>query len=131
MPFISIKIAGPTLAPEQVSLLQDSTTNLMANVLGKKPELTSVLVEQVAVQGWSVGRRHVHVAAHLDAKITAGTNTPDQKARFIAEANALLRSVLGDELPVASYVVIDEVAGDAWGYGGLTQEHRRQAATAA
>jgi 4-oxalocrotonate tautomerase len=129
MPFIHIKIAGPTVAPEQVSRLQDRTTDLMAHVLGKKPELTAVLIEQVAVQGWSVGRGPVPVAAHLDAKITAGTNTPDQKARFIAAANALLRDVLGAELPVASYVVIDEVAGDAWGYDGLTQDHRRQAAT--
>ncbi len=131
MPFVNIKIAGPTLAHEQVSRLQQRTTDLMADVLGKKPELTAVLVEQVAIQGWCVGRGPVRVAAHLDAKITAGTNTAEQKARFIAEANALLRAVLGAELPVASYVVVDEVAGDAWGYDGLTQDHRRHAGISA
>lgn len=125
MPFVNIKIAGPTLTPDQVRQLQERTTGLMAGVLGKKPELTAVLVEQVAAQGWAVGGTPVPVAAHLDAKVTAGTNTPDEKARFVAEANALLRQVLGAELPVASYVVVDEIAGDSWGYGGLTQEYRR------
>jgi 4-oxalocrotonate tautomerase len=125
MPFINIKIAGPTLSSEQISQLQQHTTDLMANVLGKNPGLTAVLVEQVASQGWSVGRSPVRVAAHLDAKITAGTNSSEQKARFIAEANALMHAVLGAELPVATYVVVDEISGDAWGYDGLTQEHRR------
>jgi len=125
MPFVNIKIAGPTLAPEQIRRLQERATDLMAGVLGKKPELTAVLVEQVAIQDWAIGGAPVPVAAHLDAKVTAGTNTPEEKARFVAEANALFKQVLGAELPVASYVVVDEVAGDSWGYGGLTQEYRR------
>jgi len=36
----------------------------------------------------------------------------------------LLKSVVGAAPPVATYVVIDEVPGDAWGYDGLTQAHR-------
>ncbi|HEV2673426.1 MAG TPA: tautomerase family protein [Aliidongia sp.] len=131
MPFVLIKIAGPTLAAEQVRRLQEATTDLMAGVLGKKPELTAVLVEQVAIAGWSVGRAPACAAAHLDAKVTAGTNSAEEKARFIAQANALLRGVLGADLPVASYVVVDELPADAWGYDGLTQDHRRQAASRA
>ena len=129
MPFVTIRIAGPTLAPGQVRRLQESATDLMAGVLGKDPELTAVLVEPVAIGGWSVGRRQPPVAAHLEARVTAGTNTAEDKARFVAAADALLRHVLGAELPVATYVVVDEVPGDAWGYGGLTQEHRRRVAT--
>jgi 4-oxalocrotonate tautomerase len=128
MPFVNIKVAGPTLAVDQITRLQQGATELMARVLGKKPELTAVLVEQVPLQGWAVGAGTVRVAAHLDAKVTAGTNTFEEKSRFIAEANALLKQVLGAELPVASYVVVDEVPGDAWGYDGLTQEYRRLAA---
>lgn len=124
MPFINVKIAGPTLAPEQVRRLQTGVTEMMAGVLRKKPELTSVLVEQLPPSGWSIGNRPASLAAHLDAKITEGTNTPDEKARFIVEANALLKAVLGPTLPVATYVVVDEIPGDAWGYDGLTQAHR-------
>ncbi len=38
---------------------------------------------------------------------------------------------MGDALPVVTYVVIDEVPADAWGYGGRSQERRRQALSSA
>ncbi|WP_197430613.1 tautomerase family protein, partial [Methylobacterium sp. CCH5-D2] len=84
----------------------------------------AVLVEPVAVAGWTVGGAAVGCGAHLDAKITRGTNSAEEKARFIAAAHALLAEVLGPDLPLATYVVVDEVPGEAWGYAGLTQAHR-------
>jgi 4-oxalocrotonate tautomerase len=131
MPFVSIKISGPTLAVEQVRRLQQRTTDLLNSALGKNADLASIVVEQVAAPGWAVGRTPARVAAHLEARVTAGTNTSEEKARFIAEADSLLRHVLGPELPVATYIVVAEVAPDAWGYGGLTQEQRRQEQTLA
>jgi 4-oxalocrotonate tautomerase len=128
MSFVNIKISGPTLAPEQICRLQQRTTSLMADVLGKKTELNSVLVEQTAITGWSLGATSAWVTAHVDAKVAAGTYTPEGKASFIAEVNALLRQILGAELPIASYVAIDEIPDDAWGYDGLTQEHRKRTA---
>jgi 4-oxalocrotonate tautomerase len=130
MPFINIKVAGQTLAPEQLRRLHVEASGLMAGAMRKKHELTSVLVEQVPVAGWAVNGKPVPIAAHLDVKVTAGTNTAEEKARFVAAATALLRDVLGGDLPVATYVVIDEVPGDAWGYDGLTQEQRRAAQAA-
>lgn len=127
MPFINIKIAGPTLTPEQTHHLQQQVTALMAGVLRKNAELTSVLVEQAPVSGWSIGGAPLVVAAHLDAKVTTGTNTAAEKARFIADAHTLLKAVIGPELSVATYVVVHEVSGDAWGYDGLTQAHRAEA----
>jgi 4-oxalocrotonate tautomerase len=124
MPFVNIKIAGLTLTSEHTRHLQKEATALMAGVLGKKAELTSVLVEQAPASGWSIGGQPLVVAAHLDAKVTAGTNTAAEKARFIAGAHALLKSVAGPELSVATYVVVDELPADAWGYDGLTQAHR-------
>jgi 4-oxalocrotonate tautomerase len=127
MPFINVKLAGMTLAPEQTHRLQTEITSLMASVLRKKAELTSVLVEQVPAAGWSIGGKPLTVAAHLDAKVTAGTNTVDEKARFVAAAHALLKAVLGPDLPTATYVVVDELPANAWGYDGLTQAHRAAA----
>jgi 4-oxalocrotonate tautomerase len=127
MPFIHVRIAGPKLSPEKINRLQQGVTTLMADVLRKKAELTSVLVEQVPAFGWSIGAHPLTVAAHLDAKVTTGTNTTEEKASFIAEAHALLKSLLGPELPIATYIVVDEVPGDAWGYDGLSQAHRAKA----
>ncbi|GJE16596.1 tautomerase family protein [Methylobacterium marchantiae] len=127
MPFVNVKIAGRPLEADQVGVLHREVTALMAEVLGKKVELTAVLIEEVPAAAWQVGARPVSCAAHIEAAVTAGTNSRREKADFIARADALLRRVLGDELPLASYVVVHEIAADAWGYGGRTQEHRRLA----
>ena len=124
MPFINVKIAGRPLEHERVEELQQGITGLMADVLDKVGPLVGVLVEQVPAAGWSVGAGPVRQAAHVDAIVSAGTNTPEQKARFIAETHQLLRTVLGADLSEVSYVVVHEVPKDSWGYGGLTQEHR-------
>ena len=74
---------------------------------------------------WTIGGEPVPVAAHLDVKVTRGTNTHEEKARFVAAVAAMFRQVLGPDLPLATYVVIDEIEADAWGYDGITQEERR------
>ncbi len=111
--------------------LQAGVTALMVEILAKRADLTAVLVERVASGGWSVGGSAVSVAAHLDAKVTAGTNSPAQKTAFVAAAHRLLAETLaetlGGDLPLATYVVVDEVPAESWGYAGLTQAHRAQA----
>ncbi len=68
------------------------------------------------------------MAVHVDATITAGTNSPEEKARFIEQTMKLLNHVFGGELNPATYIVIAEVPAQSWGYDGQTQESRRQAA---
>ena len=129
MPFLNLKIAGPTLDGGTIRDLQHDLTAKMADILGKKADLTAILIEQVPdAAAWSVGGEPVPVAAYLDVKITAGTNTSAQKARFIHDAHAMLKATLGSNIPTATYVVLHEVAADAWGYSGLTQAHRRDVA---
>jgi phenylpyruvate tautomerase PptA (4-oxalocrotonate tautomerase family) len=73
MPFIRVTVSGPTLAPKQVVLLHTEITQLMASVLGKRADLTSVL---------------------------------------------------GSELNPVTYIVVNEVPANAWGYDGRSQESR-------
>jgi 4-oxalocrotonate tautomerase len=124
MPFVHIWVAGRTLSFEQVGHLQRGATTLMASIMRKNPGLTAVLVEQVPAPAWSVGARSLDAAAHLEVKVTAGTNTAEEKERFIAAATRLLHQAV-EELPIVTYVVVDEVPGDAGGYGGRTQDNRR------
>jgi 4-oxalocrotonate tautomerase len=118
MSFVSIKIAGPSLALEQVRRLQQEATRIAVDALGATPELTAVLVQQVAVQGWSVGGAPTRVATHVEVKVPMDSATSAQKERFVAETGALLRQVLGGEVPTASYVLVLEVPADAWGVDG-------------
>ena len=126
MPFIHVRHAGAAPDAGAVAILQKGITALMADVLGKTGPLVGVLVESVPAAGWSLGGEPVARAAQVDAIISAGSNTPDEKARFIAETFRLLRSALGPDLSEVSYVVLHEVPKDSWGYGGLTQAHRAE-----
>jgi len=128
MPFIRVTALGSRLAPEQVSRLGSGITALMEGVLGKKPFLTSVLVEQPSNAGWFINGEPTWIAVQVDANISAGTNSAEEKADFIDKAMKLLRAVFGSALSPVTYVIIHEIPAESWGYDGRTQESRRLAA---
>ena len=53
-----------------------------------------------------------------------GTNTKDEKAQYLSDVFAFMGQVLGTRLHEESYVLVHGVPADAYGFGGLTQEHR-------
>jgi 4-oxalocrotonate tautomerase len=126
---ITVKIAHPkaeTLVNEAAAL----ASTLTARWLGKDPRLTAVAVEVVPLQRWFVAGRALAESApgaqasfFLEVRITEGTNTKDEKAKYIAETFAAYRTLLG-ELHPESYVHVVDARADAYGYGGLTQERR-------
>ena len=129
MPFIHIKVAGPKLSPQSLDRLQQGTSDLMQSIMRKRREVTAVLVEKVELPGWTVGGEVPQVAAHVEANVTLGTNTPAEKESFVRAMDELLKERLGPALSAATYVIVREVQADAWGYDGSTQELRRKAAT--
>ncbi|MFK7882082.1 4-oxalocrotonate tautomerase family protein [Roseobacter sp.] len=65
---------------------------------------------------------------YVNIKVTREGVTPDQKADLIRGVTDLLVKVL-DKSPATTFVVIDEVALENWGIGGLpVDQHRRDAA---
>ncbi len=129
MPFLHISLSGVSLATDDIARLQAAATRLIAVSLAKRAELTAVRIETVPSGAWSVGGAPVSPAAHLEANITAETNSAEEKARFVTEAHALLQEAAGGALPLATYVVIREIDAESWGYGGRTQAARRVEAT--
>lgn len=68
---------------------------------------------------------------YVNIKITREGATPAQKAELIAGVTDLLVKVLNKN-PATTFVVIDEVALEDWGVGGLpVAEFRRLQAAAA
>lgn len=129
MPFVRIALAGLDSTPAQVAELQRRATALMAQVLGKRAELTVVAVEQQPASNWSVGGTALRdgcVLAQVQAFVTAGTNSTAEKAAFIRAAHDMLATVLGS-LASPVYVVVQDVPAGDWGYDGATQASRRTA----
>lgn len=65
---------------------------------------------------------------YVNIKVTREGVTADQKAKLISGVTDLLVRVL-DKSPATTFVVIDEVALEDWGVGGLPVEQYRQEAS--
>ncbi len=126
MPYLNIKLSGEPSREVQEDVAR-TLTRLTGELLGKKPELTAVVIEPVPARFWFVGGTSLDSMAassfYLDIKITEGTNTKQQKAAYIRGVFTALEELLGP-LDEASYIVIHDVSADAWGYQGVTQEYR-------
>src|SRR5262249_55949949 len=125
---LQLGAAPSTSSAELRVLLAKRLTTLTAEVLGKRPEVTAVLIDVLPEGFWFIGgesfERHGQATARLAIDITQGTNTSAQKAAFVEAAWQLLVELLGP-LAEASYVIVRELPAGDWGYGGRTQAARR------
>ena len=55
MPFVNIKITNENVTPEKKAELIKGATELLKNVLGKNPETTVVVIEEVDTDNWGIG----------------------------------------------------------------------------
>jgi 4-oxalocrotonate tautomerase len=127
MPMITLQIAS---SEPDARLARDAArliTTRTAEILAKDPNVTAVVVEFIPRKFWFLGGRSTEEigkpAFFLDVRITDGTNSKDEKARYVATMFAELAKLLGGVDP-ESYVHVDDVRADAYGYGGLTSERR-------
>lgn len=126
MPYLNVKLCAQP-SQQTVGQVAKCLTDLTAEILKKKRELTAVAVEFIVPSHWyidgtSLASQSQH-SFYLDIKVTEGTNTKDEKALYALHAFAGIEAIVGTLAP-ASYIVIHEVHADAWGYQGQTQEFR-------
>jgi len=55
MPYVNIKITKEGVTAEQKEKLIQGTTQLLYEVLGKKPNTTYVVIDEVDTDNWGVG----------------------------------------------------------------------------
>jgi len=131
MPMITVRYVTPKARPELRPQIAALAARLGAEHLGKDQSVTAVLVEPADPEGWFIaGQRPTDAglsAFWLDIKITAGTNNKAETTRFVRAAFEGMRELLGP-LHEESYVLVHAADGDAYGYGGRTQNGRWAAA---
>jgi 4-oxalocrotonate tautomerase len=122
MPFIRITISDPQLDRATQETLAQGLTGLAVTVLNKPLERITVHLNLVPADCYYVGGEPVREAtgAHVEVSITAGTNSADEKARFISRTYELLRTTLG-LLPSVAGVALYEMHPESYGYNGVTQ----------
>ena len=55
MPYVNIKITNEGVTPQKKAAIIKGATELLKNVLGKNPETTVVVIEEVDTDNWGVG----------------------------------------------------------------------------
>lgn len=55
MPFVNIKITKEGATAEQKARLIEGVTKLLADTLGKNPQTTVVVIEEVDTDNWGIG----------------------------------------------------------------------------
>ena len=128
MPILTLKLSAQARLQNE-SVLAQALTALSHRVLHKRLDVTSVVLQRIAQESsWVGGEVSDQIFAQLDIRVTQGTNTEEEKTAFVAQAFALLSEHLdkGQVLHATSYISVQELAATDWGYGGYTQQQRRE-----
>jgi 4-oxalocrotonate tautomerase len=127
MPMITVRYVTPSPRPELKADVAQLAAKLSTERLGKDPNVTAVLVEEADPQSWFIaGKRPTEAglsAFWLDIEITAGTNTKAETTAFVSATFAEMQKLIGP-LHEECYVFVHAADGDAYGYGGRTQNGR-------
>lgn len=127
MPLITVTYSSSRHIPSLKAEMAAAVTELTASILRKDPKVTAIIVKSVDAADWFAGGKSLaeqNLASFwLDIHVSEGTNTKDEKAAYLAAMFKRMGELLGP-LHNESYLHVDEVRGDAYGFGGLTQERR-------
>ena len=61
MPYVNIKITREGATPEAKAKLIEGVTHLLRDVLGKNPQTTVVVIDEVDTDNWGIGAETVTV----------------------------------------------------------------------
>ena len=127
MPLITVSYSTSRETPSLKSDIAAAVSELTAEILHKDPKVTAIIVKSVEAVDWFAGGKSLaeqKLASYwIDIHVSEGTNTKDEKAAYLAAMFARMGELLGP-LHGETYLHVDEVKGDAYGFGGLTQERR-------
>jgi 4-oxalocrotonate tautomerase len=127
MPLITVSYSTSRETKSLKSEIAAAVSELTAKILRKDPKVTAIIIKAVDAADWFAGGKSLaeqKLASYwIDIHVSEGTNTKDEKAAYLAAVFARMAELLGP-LHEETYLHVDEVKGDAYGFGGLSQERR-------
>lgn len=61
MPYVNIKITNEDVTPEKKALLIKGATQLLVDVLGKNPNTTVVVIDEIDTDNWGIAGETITV----------------------------------------------------------------------
>jgi 4-oxalocrotonate tautomerase len=127
VPMITVRYVTPSEREDMRPDIAQFASRTAAEHFGTDENITAVLVEAANPAGWFIaGQRPTEAglsAFWLDIKITEHTQNKNATTAFVAAVYAGMNELLGP-LHDECYVLAHAVDGDAYGYGGRTQNGR-------
>ncbi len=59
MPYVNIKVTDEQVSKEQKLALIKGTTQLLVDILNKRPETTFVVIDEINMDNWGIGYEQV------------------------------------------------------------------------
>jgi 4-oxalocrotonate tautomerase len=126
MPILNVKVSQPP-SEALVESISELLYELTTRILRKKRKLTSIAIDFVPPENWVVGGATLAAqrinSFYFDIKIVDSTNTKDEKSAYIAACFAGFEKLIAP-LHAESYIHVQDVRAEAYGFGGFTQEYR-------
>ncbi|MBL6082366.1 tautomerase family protein [Belnapia sp. T18] len=127
MPILNLVVSTHT-DPGRSTHIATRLSALTAEHARKDPLVAKIAVHDVAPEHWFAGDRSLsesdEASFWLHIKVADSTNTNAHMADYVralsGEMSALLSAPLHDE----SYILMHKAPGAAYGFDGVTQEHR-------
>jgi len=69
MPYVNIRITKEDARPDQKARLIREVTRLLAEILGKNPETTVVVIDEVETDNWGIGGETVTERRQREKKV--------------------------------------------------------------
>jgi 4-oxalocrotonate tautomerase len=66
MPYVNIKITKDGVTADQKAQVISGVTNLLRDILGKNPQTTFVVIEEVETDNWGIGGETVTIRRKKD-----------------------------------------------------------------
>ncbi len=68
MPYVNIRITKDGVTPEKKAELIQGVTRLLADLLGKNPQTTMVIIDEVETDNWGIGGETVTARRKKDTR---------------------------------------------------------------
>jgi 4-oxalocrotonate tautomerase len=69
MPYVNIKITNENVTPEKKAQLIAGVTQLLQELMGKNPQTTVVVIDEVSTDNWGIGGESVTDRRKRESKL--------------------------------------------------------------
>ncbi len=125
MPNLVFSSNKPISEPQKATIAS-RLMQYTAEFLKKDPQVTNVIMSDAPGTWFSAGNNITDTPLiTLTIYVTEGTNTAEEKSLWLEHVWGYLQDELQIPDSYPNYIVIQDVAGDSWGYNGETQLQRK------